>query len=770
MMNPTSTADYVLRFINHTNRNIFLTGRAGTGKTTLLREIIQTTHKNTAVVAPTGIAALNAGGVTIHSLFQLPFACFLPTDSAADFSTSVKCETRSSLRRHFRISSQRKAVIKNLELLVIDEVSMLRADLLDAMDFMLRSVRKRNVAFGGVQVLFIGDLLQLPPVVNNQEWNILRNYYYGNYFFHAQCLRDQLPLYIELTHIYRQTDAEFIGILNNLRNNDLQQQDVDRLNLQVKPHFSLDQNPGYIILTTHNAKADAINTSALESIDETVFEYHAEITGEFPERIFPIEETLRLKVGAQVILTKNDLSAEKRYYNGKMAEVTFLSDEEIQLRFPDDGSFIELEKYEWQNIKYSVNPNTHEVTEEIMGTFVHFPIRLAWAITVHKSQGLTFDKAALDVSHIFAPGQAYVAFSRLRSLDGLILLSRLNINGLDNDRDVIDFAKNKSNEESLFENFSHDSKRYAEQKLIDCFTWPNLEQEWRDLFFLKDKDETTAARRNDEKWVVWTYERFKLLLEPAAGFRNQIMRLFLADEPDINFIRERLELAVNYFYEHLNALEEELLLRIESVSRMKKAKAYFESLCRLEDETSGVIINMLRIKRFMELISEGSDLNKSNLESAEAASYRKTKNDEAAAKYREQNGTLTGDVEPARNRKPAKKEKKAPQKHTSEVTYELYLQKLSVEEIAKERQLTEQTIYNHMAKLIEDERVTIDEFMPDDRQQELAQIFKGRDHEEALGPLKIELGETVTWNELKLYRSEIRRQLSQNTASTAGIK
>ena len=446
----SAEANYVLQFINQTNKSIFLTGKAGTGKTTLLKEIIKSTHKSTVVVAPTGIAALNAGGVTIHSMFQLPFGGFIPANSVSQqFSESIKFETKDSLRHHFKMSAIKRKVIQNMELLIIDEVSMLRCDLMDAIDFMLQSVRKKRVAFGGVQVLFIGDLLQLPPVIREEEWRTLRQYYKGKFFFHSHVIQANPPLYIELSKIFRQSDATFIDLLNNLRNNKITKENLSFLNQYVQPNFHLKANKGYITLTTHNAKADAINSQSLADLKGKTTQYKASVTGDFPEKIFPLDEILELKVGAQIMFIKNDQSFDKNYFNGKMGVVKAISKDEIWVHFEDENKSIEVEKQEWQNIRYFVNENTKEIEEEVLGTFVHYPIKLAWAITVHKSQGLTFDKAALDVSQVFVPGQAYVALSRLRSLNGLILLSQVQMNGISNDDDVMDYATNKASQEIL---------------------------------------------------------------------------------------------------------------------------------------------------------------------------------------------------------------------------------------------------------------------------------------------------------------------------------
>ena len=469
MQTISEAAAYTLRFINQTQRSVFLTGKAGTGKTTLLREIIETTHKNTVVVAPTGIAALNAGGVTIHSLFQLPFGGFLPDNSAPDFSESTKFETKATLRRHFKMSGLKKSVIRNMELLIIDEVSMLRADLLDAMDFMMQTVRKKNSPFGGVQVLFIGDLLQLPPVIRDDEWRTLKNYYKGKFFFHSQVVQQNPPLYIELDKIFRQTDDAFISVLNNLRNNQISKEDIATLNQYVQPNFDLKANKGYITLTTHNAKADTMNTEALDVLEGKEWLYSPEITGDFPDKIYPVDEVLRLKEGAQIMFVKNDLSFDKKYFNGKMGVIKSLSTKEILVHFPEENKTIEVEKYEWQNIRYKVNDTTKEIEEEVLGTFVHYPIKLAWAITVHKSQGLTFDKVIANLGAAFASGQVYVALSRCTSFSGLILKSRIEQNAIKTDPRVLEFAQNETPETLIVQELNSGKADYYYSKSRESF-------------------------------------------------------------------------------------------------------------------------------------------------------------------------------------------------------------------------------------------------------------------------------------------------------------
>jgi hypothetical protein len=311
---------------------------------------------------------------------------------------------------------------------------MLRADLLDAIDCVLKAVRGNSFPFGGVQMLFIGDLLQLPPIVGNAEWEYLKKYYEGMFFFNALSLKNNPPVYVELLHIYRQTDARFIDLLNHLRDNHVSADDIDLLQQFVNPSFDAEKNVGYITLTTHNRKADEINHTALHKLAGKSFRYKALIKDEFPEKIYPLESELELKVGAQIMFVKNDYSPQKQYFNGKMGIIESLYPDAIYVRFPEEDKVMEIERLEWQNIKYTVNESTKEIEEEVLGTFVHYPIKLAWAITVHKSQGLTFDKAVLDVSQVFAPGQAYVAFSRLRSLAGLVLLEPVRVSHLVNDK------------------------------------------------------------------------------------------------------------------------------------------------------------------------------------------------------------------------------------------------------------------------------------------------------------------------------------------------
>ena len=754
MQTISEAAVYTLKFINQTHRSVFLTGKAGTGKTTLLREIIQTTHKNTVVVAPTGIAALNAGGVTIHSMFQLPFGGFIPDNSSPHFSENTKFETRATLRRHFKMSGLKKSVIKNMELLIIDEVSMLRADLLDAMDFMMQTVRKKTSSFGGVQVLYIGDLLQLPPVIRDEEWRTLKNYYKGKFFFHSHVIQQNPPLYIELSKIFRQTDDVFISILNNLRNNQISPQDVQNLNQYVNPNFDLKANKGYITLTTHNTKADAMNAQALADLEEKLVVYKPSIVGDFPEKIFPVDEELKLKVGAQVMFVKNDLSFDKKYFNGKMGIIQSLSKEEILVHFPEENTTIEVEKYEWENIRYKVDELTKEIEEEVLGTFVHYPIKLAWAITVHKSQGLTFDKAALDVSQVFLPGQAYVALSRLRSLNGLILLSPLRMNGISNDQDVMDYSLNKASDDFLKNSLHFETKNFIHNYLVNTFDWAELAQEWRNHKFSYLENSESSAKSKQANWAAKQLEAIDRLLDPSQKFIVQLNKIFNAETVDLNHVSERFLAAYNYFIKPMDDLVFEILWKVEEVKRLKKAKAFYEELMVLEELQTKAVLRLMKAKLLIETLVAGETISKEKLTSDVIKKYISHKTEAIQAQFKEVNVTLIEDEADVERYTKKKKATKEPKKSTIEETYELWLAKNSIQDIANIRKLTSQTIEGHLVKLIQAKKVSVQDVLPQDKIEELAEAFRYY-KEESLTGMKEQFGEKYTWDELRMFKASL---------------
>ncbi|WP_395066690.1 helix-turn-helix domain-containing protein [Flavobacterium sp.] len=755
MESISAEANYVLRFINQTNRSIFLTGKAGTGKTTLLKEILKSTHKNTVVVAPTGIAALNAGGVTIHSMFQLPFGGFIPaTNVEGSFNENIKFESKDTLRRHFKMSAVKRAVIQNMELLIIDEVSMLRSDLLDAIEFMLQSVRKKKQPFGGVQVLFIGDLLQLPPVIRDEEWRTLRTYYKGKFFFHSHAIQQFPPLYIELSKIFRQTDEVFIDLLNNLRNNKITKENINFLNQYVQPNFDLKTNKGYITLTTHNAKADTINTKSLADLEGKSKSYKAQIVGDFPDKIFPVDEYLELKIGAQIMFIKNDLSFDKHYFNGKMGVILSISDNEIRVNFPEENKTIDVERYEWQNIRYFVNANTKEIEEEVLGTFTHYPIKLAWAITVHKSQGLTFDKAALDVSQVFVPGQAYVALSRLRSLNGLILLSQIQMNGISNDDDVMDYATNKASTEILQNALQTDTKNYIHNYLRNSFNWSELSQEWRNHKFSYLNSDLSAKSKHSN-WATQQMENCENLVDPASKFMSQLDKLFRDETVDFKFINDRIGAAYNYFYEKLDALVYEILYKIEEVKRTKQVKQFYDELLVLEELQTNAILRLMKAKKLIETVLEDKVISKESLNNLAIKNYKAEKLERVYEDYKRNNANLIEDKKDLSYYEPKPKNTdKIPKKATTQVTYELWIEKNSIAEIALLRKLTEGTILSHFTKLIQDKAVNVKDIMPEDKIEALSKAFYGY-KEESLNALKEQVGDAFTWEELRMFKASL---------------
>ncbi len=451
-------------FIRDTGCNLFLTGKAGTGKTTFLRSLAEKTPKRMIVTAPTGVAAINAGGVTLHSFFQLPFGPYVPGSEGYE----------SNRQRHFRFSKEKKRIIKSLDLLVIDEISMVRADLLDAVDATLRRHRLSSEPFGGVQLLMIGDLHQLSPVAKQEEWRLLQNYYDSVYFFSSRALEQTKLVTIELKRIYRQSDGRFIKILNQVRDNRLDETTQEALNSRYIPNYEPKDNDGCITLTTHNASADSINLRKLEGLDGKQWSFTAEIEGDFPEHTYPTADNLQLKEGAQVMFIRNDPSSDKRYFNGKIGAVTRISQTRICVLCPGEQKPIEVEPLSWENIKYTFNDSSKEIEEETIGSFTQYPLKPAWAITIHKSQGLTFDRAVIDAKAAFTHGQIYVALSRCRTLEGLVLSSPISASTCQPDEALLHFDQHGRQNLPSADLLQEEKKDYQQKLLLDCFDFSVL--------------------------------------------------------------------------------------------------------------------------------------------------------------------------------------------------------------------------------------------------------------------------------------------------------
>ncbi|HLP06367.1 MAG TPA: helix-turn-helix domain-containing protein [Paludibacter sp.] len=534
-------------FALFTNRSIFLTGKAGTGKTTFLHKLKQATKKQMAVVAPTGVAAINAGGTTIHSFFQLPFTPFIPTN-----------EGRKNLVEKIKMQGNRRKVLQELELLVIDEISMVRADILDSIDTVLRHVRYRNnEPFGGVQVIFIGDMFQLPPVVSDDEWHLLNQYYNGPYFFHSQVIGQRQPVYIELDKIFRQTNADFIRVLNEVRNNCLSESGLKLLQSRYNPLFVPPADDTFITLTTHNYKADQINAEELAKIKGKTYTFNAKIEGEYPEKSYPTEQKLELKIGAKVMFLRNDTETPRRFFNGKIGMIESIEEDVIEIKCPGEPGVVELQRAVWENIRYTVNPATKQIEEKELGKFIQFPLRLAWAITIHKSQGLTFDKAVIDAGNAFATGQVYVALSRCRSLEGMVLLSKINPESIQNDRQIVSHEQNKLPMEELELQLDESRNQYRNFILSQLFDFKNV------VGLVKSLERETAENESSFNAETFTFlkELGKLsvnLQDIALKFQGQIQSILQSTPVHEDYLQERLTAACEFFVEKGSVMLETL--------------------------------------------------------------------------------------------------------------------------------------------------------------------------------------------------------------------
>lgn len=565
--------------VNHTSGHIFLTGKAGTGKTTFLKYIKENCPKQMAVVAPTGVAAINAGGVTIHSFFQLPLSPFIP--EAKGFSEKNDGVTnKHTLLSRLRLNRERRKILEELELLIIDEISMVRCDVLDAIDLILRHVRYRYwERFGGVQVLFIGDMFQLPPVVKEQEWSLLRDYYRSPYFFDSHVMKEEPPVYIEFTKIYRQTEEKFIDLLNRVRNNEMDEENLTALHERYRPEFFGGGSDGYILLTTHNEKAREINGEELAKLSGKLFTYKALVDGDFPAAAFPADELLQLKLGAQVMFIKNDTEKAKRYFNGKIGIITELSKDKIVVQCKNDAFPIEVNKEKWENVRYALDKSTRKLKEDVLGSFSQYPLRLAWAITIHKSQGLTFEKAVIDAGKAFAPGQVYVALSRCANLEGMVLHSRIRSNTLYADERIVQFTKNILSPEDLQQQLIRARKDYQEKVLTSLFDFRKPVNGMKEL---REYLSQHAASFNTESfpWSNELFNKLSSLQATADKFQIQLKKLFeLTEKAEDNIkLQERIKAAANWFLNQIKAVIENVLQSPAITDSTIHAKEYNELL------------------------------------------------------------------------------------------------------------------------------------------------------------------------------------------------
>jgi hypothetical protein len=699
------------QFINTTSSHIFLTGKAGTGKTTFLKTLGELTHKPHIVVAPTGIAALNAGGVTIHSQFLLPPITFLPDRYLPeDLNEGGKFINQNTLARKHPLNSVRKQVLRSIDLLVIDEVSMLRADLLDAIDYRMRAARGNfKQSFGGAQVLFIGDLYQLPPVVRNDEREMLHRYYNSAWFYEAKALQESPPVYIELDKIFRQHDPEFINILNNLRNNITTSEDIETLNQFYKTPDEIGELREVITLTTHNSKADEINQKELSKLPGSSQVFKAYIEEDFPENLYPVLSKIELKEGAQIMFTRND-NEGKMYFNGKLATVKEMNGDEVWVELAETHEPYQLKRERWENKKYTLNKSTNDLDDEVIGAFEQFPIKLAWAITVHKSQGLTFDRAIIDVGQAFADGQVYVALSRLRTLQGLTLRTRINPSSISTDRQVVEFVKANHMPEQLAHVMRERQQHFLHHLFDKTFDFSGLVKDIQ--YVLKDQTEVEGFKEDTMKpvlqQIVDSLEAERAITEK---FRGQLMNLLSAN--DRSKLLERISKGSDYYKNVLYQDLEKLLRHQEEMKQHKRVKTYVSQLSDIDQALS----------KKLEEVDKASLLVNGILNGDERFNFEPLHKQRAEKRLQllEEIRTQSGIKSPVKKKKAKERKTKSKDElSTYDTTLLMLSNGMSPDQIAEERKLTVGTIEGHLAKAVEAGMISVYKFIDDESVAEIS--------------------------------------------------
>ncbi|ARV10733.1 helicase [Winogradskyella sp. PC-19] len=805
--------DLALNFVNNTDRNVFLTGKAGTGKTTFLHKLKKNSLKRVVIVAPTGVAAINAKGVTIHSFFQIPFGPILPNQ-----------DLNNSFGFNRKFGKTKINIIKSLDLLIIDEISMVRADLLDGIDKTLRRFRNKSKVFGGVQVLMIGDLQQLSPVVKENEWHLLKPFYKNVFFFSSLAYQESNAITVELKHIYRQDNPKFIDILNEIRTNTLTQSSADELNKRFIPDFAPKEDDGYISLNTHNNRAEQTNNSELEKLKTKSKVYKAKVEGKFPEFSYPNKEGLELKVGAQVMFIKNDSSPEKRYFNGKIGKVIFLDKTEVVVKCPDDEFNIITTPEEWENINYTVNKETNAITENKIGSFTQIPLRLAWSITIHKSQGLTFEKAIIDAQAAFAHGQTYVALSRCKSLEGLVLKSKINSSQIISDSNIISFNKeaeeNQPDEKTLQQSKSEFQLNLISE-LFDFYMFLYPLNRVLDIYY-KNRG---SIEGNIETPLNTMRDCIISLLKVANGFKTQLSSLIVDDKTpqETPEIQNRFKKAIQYYNTQTRTnivtpfknfgfttdnktIEKDLVKQLDSIEELiaskqlyfnklkngfdvptfleARAKSVFLAKDKPKKPRKSVIDGTTNVELFELLrelrneIAQEKDLihyqiftqkalyemcetlptNKKQL--LEVNGFGKTRVDKygmrilkAIREYCDKNDIQTSN-EVEIFEKPIPKRQKG---DTKRLSLELFKNGKPPEQIAFERELNINTVIGHLASFISSGEVKITDLISERHYKELKELIPKYKFDN-LSDLKHQIDNKYTYGELRLVLDEISKK------------
>ena len=811
MNNPE--LDLAWNFVEKTDKSIFLTGKAGTGKTTFLHKIKTESKKRLVVVAPTGVAAINAKGVTIHSFFQMPFGPIIPG------------ETRRNTSFKHKFSKTKINIIRSLDLLIIDEISMVRADLLDGIDQVLRRYRDRNKVFGGVQVLMIGDLQQLAPIIKPNEWQLLKNHYENAYFFSSNSFKQSNAVKIELKKIYRQDDEKFITILNEIRTNQLSDKSIKVLNERYQPNFNPKKDEGYITLTTHNNRANTINQNELNKLPTKAYAFNAKITGKFSEYAYPTDQKLTLKKGAQVMFIKNDSSFEKQYYNGKIGTITHITKDSIFVQCKDDDFQIEVKPETWENVSYTIDEETKAISEKTEGSFTQIPLRLAWAITIHKSQGLTFEKAIIDAEASFAHGQTYVALSRCKTLKGIVLKTPISSKSIINDNKVTSFTDTIEKEKPDDKTLQLAQKQYQLNCIAEVFEYyPFLYPANRILdIYYKNSSVITGNIVQPAQQIKDTIAS---LLKVSNTFKKQIFALSesVVDITENANIKERITKGIAYFLEQTKANIKNSLDTLSFITDNKQLdKDLNKQLEILEDLTTAklTLLNGLKedfsISKFLALRAESvidikkkttkkrkeivstdhpvlfeelRELRKVLADSEEVPAFTifkqtslfelcrylpKTKKElqqisgfgkirtakygeeilEVINRYRKENNIKTDNFEIDFDII-EKETVKKPKINTKNVSLNLFKEGKSIAEVAKERELTVNTIQNHLLYFLPTGEIKITDLMEVDRYETLREKIAKTNYEN-LTDLKAKLADTFSYFELKLVINTLKK-------------
>ncbi len=703
-------------FVEKTGKSVFLTGKAGTGKTTFLRDVVMNSRKRAVVVAPTGIAAINAGGATMHSFFQLPLHPWVP---------GMKFESK------FAFSKEKRSIIKTLDLLIIDEISMVRADLLDAVDSALRRFRNRSKPFGGVQLLMIGDLQQLSPVLTDEDMQFLSQYYPTPYFFSSRALSQIDYVTIELREVYRQQDEKFISILNSVRCGRPSADVIKELNSRHDPSFIPSPEAGYIRLTTHNRTADSYNEQQLACIDEPVHSFDAVIEGNFPELSYPTDARLELKVGAQVMFVRNDPTAEKRFFNGKIGVITDFFEEFIIVQCPDDEEPVAVEPIEWENCRYVINEQTQEIDTEVQGVFRQYPLRLAWAITIHKSQGLTFDRAIIDAAYAFASGQVYVALSRCRTLDGLVLASPIRQDAVITDHRVDDYIEGQESATlqsvSRLEEIKQEYYKELIGQLFDFNELAGLQKRMLGISteFPSGTVVGLAQRHND------MLNALNSRVLPIGTKWQMLIRQKPYQEISSEAFAERIRKGCGYFLAELNDIYGEFLDKTKDIKAENK-----ELVRRYGNAWNDLSTELTSLQLLLKAMSEIPFSTENYLREHQKAVY-------------EASGFVPKELKtPKKSKTP--KEKKEKKEDTKVTSFKLYKQGLSVEKIAKERDLNRRTIIGHLAHYVAKGMIAVEELVPQSRIESVTEVISEIGTLKGLSAIKEACPSDVTYEDITL--------------------